>query len=64
MKKATDWSDVIVCPYCGDEDHEHTDYPSSLRHDGDKADVFCHECERTFTVHLCVEYTYQSTGKP
>lgn len=52
------FNDVIRCPYCNEEDHEQTDYPSSLQHDGDNAPMTCAYCNEDFEVTLCVEYTY------
>jgi transcription elongation factor Elf1 len=59
-KSAGEWHRCITCPYCGEEDHEHADYPASLRHDGDYSTVTCAECDRAFRVQLSVTYDYQS----
>ena len=31
------FEDAIRCPHCAEVDHEYTEYPEALRHDGDKA---------------------------
>lgn len=57
-----DWDgeyiDAIQCPHCGERDEEHTDYPQSLRRDGDTTECFCSNCDTCFQVTICVEYTW------
>lgn len=53
-----EFRDEIKCPSCGKVDWEHTDYPSALRYDGDKAETECHYCGKSIQVTLCVEYSY------
>lgn len=56
-----DWEDYITCPVCGDVDHETCDYPASLDHDGDAAEVDCERCGAVLRVDLCVTYAYRCT---
>jgi hypothetical protein len=58
------FSEDVTCPHCLEIDEDRCDFPSSLRHDGDKAELDCQECGKTFTVTMCVEYTFQSEKKP
>ena len=54
----------IRCPHCGEEDEDRCDYPNSLRHDGDQAQVTCPSCDSEFTVVLCCEYSFASKPLP
>lgn len=55
-----DFQDDIQCPHCGKHDSEHTDYPSTLRYDGDHTEVECPYCGAEHEVVLCVTYEYSS----
>lgn len=57
---AGEWTDYIVCPYCGERDEEYTDYPPSLKYDGDSTTYVCFFCDRDFTVSLSVDYSYRA----
>jgi uncharacterized C2H2 Zn-finger protein len=54
------FASFIQCPHCGTEDHESTDYPCSLNHDGDETEYQCYHCDAVFTVMLSVTYEYAS----
>lgn len=53
-----DFDEWIVCPHCGEADHEMTEYPRSLEHDGDEAEHICGHCDKTMTVVISVSYEY------
>jgi len=57
------WDDVLVCPYCGDrtEDELSVILPAKgFEHDGDKAEVACSACSRSFEVTLSLTYAYRT----
>lgn len=52
------YRDEIQCPHCGALDEEFTDYPHSLQHDGDHAEIECWSCGKPMGVTLCASYTF------
>jgi uncharacterized Zn finger protein len=54
----SNFGEFMVCPHCGADDEETTDYPSVLEHDGDKTKVECHNCGQIFEATMSVEYSY------
>ena len=59
-----EWAKFITCPYCGEADEETSEYPHSLRFDGDTTKCECPYCHKSFTVTLGVTYDYTSTPLP
>lgn len=54
MNKEIDheYTDEIVCPYCGCE------FGDSWDIDGDSGELECYECEKEFEYHRHIEVTY------
>ncbi len=50
----TDYTDGIICPYCGHEQGDPQEY-----HDSDGKEVECNDCEKKFTlsIHFSVDYS-------
>jgi len=46
------------CPHCGELDEDTSDYPESLRRDGDETEFDCANCDKPYKVTMCVEYTF------
>ena len=58
------FDDEIQCPHCNAIDYEHTDYPSTLQLDGDRAETECSYCGKPMLVTLCASYTYATAPVP
>lgn len=55
----TDFDDYLVCPYCGEQDEEYTEYPN-LERDGEEGEHNCAECGKDYVAIMCVTYTWAS----
>ena len=56
----TSFEEYITCVHCGEKNEETTDYPDSLRYEGDETEIECHKCGERQTVVVSVAYTYQT----
>jgi uncharacterized Zn finger protein len=54
----------ILCPHCGEEDHERAEYPRVLKYDGDRAVTECDHCGKPIKVTVCVTYEYATEPAP
>lgn len=52
------YEDYARCPHCGEQDVEICDYGSGLQNDGDSTEFTCANCEKGYTVTMCVTYTF------
>ena len=51
------YTSEIVCPYCG---YMHRDSWDMWPNDREENDIYCHHCDRDFTVSRDVSITYTS----
>ena len=58
----TAWTDNPVCPHCGDEEEDWSEY-DGLRGDGSEIETDCGSCEKPFRITMSVSYSF-FTEKP
>lgn len=56
MNKDTDYTDMIICPHCGDEGNEIGEINQG--DDGEQYEIECNECGKEFTVRIYVSVRY------
>ena len=56
-----EWTEDIVCPYCGDVDRDSWEWNDGAEGDGESE---CGECGRAFTVSRSVQVHYSTHPKP
>lgn len=58
----TECTEYPTCPHCGEVDQDWWD-GQPPRYDGDKWDVTCHNCDKTYQVELEVEWSFTTEKK-
>lgn len=57
MKVCREWTEVPVCPHCGQKDTDWWD-GSKLNGDGDTEEMACAICGGLYEVRMCIETSF------
>jgi hypothetical protein len=55
-----EWTDYPVCPYCGSVDQDWWDGLEGVKKDGDSWKVGCYECDKYYSVRMCVDVIFDT----
>ena len=56
----TEWTDIPVCPWCGDKVHDWYEY-RDLEFDGDEVKIECGACLKPYRIVMDISTSFTTT---